>query len=72
MKFKDISLIEKAKFIGLLLIVLVSLSLLIFALVYANPENIYKKYAFLIGIGFIVISRVTLLYYKNIISRKIN
>jgi multidrug transporter EmrE-like cation transporter len=72
MKFKDISLIEKAKLIGLLLTVLVSLSFLIFALVYANPENIYKKYAFLIGIGFIVISRVTLLYYKNIISRKIN
>jgi hypothetical protein len=72
MKFKYISLIEKAKFIGLLLTVLVSLSLLIFALVYANPENTYKKYAFLIGIGFIVISRVTLWYYKNIISRKIN
>ena len=72
MKFKDISLIEKAKFIGLLLTALVSLCLLIFAVVYASPENIYKKYAFLIGIGFIIISRFTLLYYKNIISRKIN
>lgn len=72
MNFKVFSQSEKAIFIGISIIGFILFGTLIFALVYANPENIFKKYALIIGFAFIASIRLAAYYYKNIIRRKIS
>lgn len=56
---------KKILLILLTLITVTSLCLLTYALVYANPESAYRKYAFIIGIVFIAVGRTTWTFYKS-------
>jgi hypothetical protein len=69
MNFKDISQSKKIIFFGLTLASIISLSFLIFGLVYANPENLFRKYALIIGLGFILVSRIAISFYKTSIGK---
>jgi hypothetical protein len=65
--------LTKSKKIILSLLFIISaalLYLLIYALVYAPTDSNYKKYAFIIGLTFIVIGRITMSTYKNFTKKK--
>lgn len=49
----------------LILVSIVNFFVLGYSLLYASPDSIYKKNAFLIGVLFIVIGRLTISRYKS-------
>lgn len=65
MDFRTIPSSKKITLLLLSLFLLVTSALLIYALVYAAPESIYKKYAFIIGLLFLIIGRITITVYKS-------
>jgi hypothetical protein len=65
---KNASMMKKTVFVILALATLATLALLVFALVYANAESPYRKYAIVIGLLFILFARLTLSSYNAFIS----
>jgi hypothetical protein len=70
MRMQNISTTKKIVLVLFALGTLASLSLLIYALVYATAESAYRKYAIVIGLLFILFVRLTLSSYKNVHETK--
>ena len=66
MNFKSIPTNKRILLVLLSLCGLVAFCFLIYALVYAAPESVYKKNAFIIGLLFISIGRITMNVYNSI------
>jgi hypothetical protein len=60
---------KKIIFVILTLALLVNSIFLIYGLVYASTESIYKKNGLIIGILFIAIARITISFYKSSIRK---
>lgn len=69
MKNKITSPKNKAIIFLLSLALIANLALLIYSIVYANPESIYRKGAFVIGIMFIVLGGVLRSFYKSKLNK---
>ncbi len=70
MNLNTVSKPNKVVFFALALVSTISLGLLIYTLVYASPESIYKEYDLMVGIWFIVVVRFTISFYKKIIAHE--
>lgn len=66
--FRDISTGKKIIFILLVLASIVALYFLMYALIYARPESIFKKNSIVVSLSFLVVGRFTILFYKKYIS----
>ena len=69
MNFKNIPAGKKL-ILALLLVVFIGTFLfLAYGLVYASTESLYKKNAFIIGLFFLVIGKLTISFYKSAINK---
>ncbi len=65
MNLKNITIGKRIILTFLSIISIANFCLLTYSLVYAAPESVYKKYAFIIGLLFIVVTRTTWSFYKT-------
>jgi hypothetical protein len=68
MNFKNITIGKKIIIISLAIASVISLLFLIYALMYADAESVYRKNGFVIGLFFIALTRFTMSFYKKAIG----
>jgi hypothetical protein len=65
MNLAKLPAIKRVVLISLGILVVINLLLLVYALIYADSESIYKRYAIVFCFSFIVVVRLTRYYYNT-------